>query len=130
MCKVRVFRKSSDVIFSDIVDCHGVTINLIDRPAYAVYDKASESHAIKFIFSNDKECKRALNTANVNLEYGVNSGRLYEVTLKKDSIYNTDLFKIVQELERNSKTKRYLGNIKNFTTVINQIVKFAIDNPK
>lgn len=130
MCKVRVFRKTSDVVDSDIVDCRGVTINPIDRPAYAVYDKSSENHDVRFVFLNDNERKKKLDGINVCVEYGVNSGRLYRVKLKKDLIYNTDLYNIVRGSEGRVKTGRYLGNIKNFAMVINRIVEFAIENPK
>lgn len=130
MCKVRLIRKNNDAVNSDVVNCFDVSINPIDRPAYATYGKIAEKYVVNFIFINDKEQQIKLDLANVSIEYGVNSGRIYRAEVINKEINSTDSFNILKDSYSGTKAERFRDNVKAFISVINQIILYASRNPK
>lgn len=130
MCKIRIIRRVSETaVNSSVIDFQNININPIDRPAYVVYVKKDLTHGLSFLYSSDKEPKQVVLTADVYIEYGVNSGRIYSAILKKDLINQTDAFSLLNEANKGEKTERFLDNFKTFISAVNQTILYVLQNP-
>ena len=59
----------------------------------------------------------------------MNSGRINKLLANKKEINQTDSFHIINKSKTDLSTERFKENIKNFITICNQIIEFAISNP-
>lgn len=130
MCKIRIIRKGEgSAIYSSIVEFAEININPIDRPAYVVYINKDTCNGLSFIFSSEKEPKTQVQLPNLYLEYGNNSGRIYQAALRNDSINQTDAFSILNSFRNESRNERFNENVKGFISLINSVIEFVKDNP-
>ncbi len=130
MCAIRLIRRTkSSEINDQVIDLKGININPIDRPAYVVYASDGDKYGMEFIFTSDKEERTKYQINDIIIEYGVNSGRIYKLLANKKEINQTDSFHIINKSKTDLSTERFKENIKNFITICNQIIEFAISNP-
>ena len=130
MCSIRIIRRTlSSEINDKTIELSGININPIDKPAYVIYVGNEEGHGIEFIFTSDKEGRIKYQNKGIVMEYGVNSGRIYEFYINKRGINLTDTFHIINHAITDSATERFEDNIKKFIATCNQIIEFSIKNP-
>ena len=130
MCAIRLIRRTTSSEINDqVIDLKGININPIDRPAYAVYASDGDKYGMEFIFTSDKEERTKYQINDIVIEFGVNSGRIYKLLANKKEINQTDSFHIINESKTDLSTERFKENIKNFITICNQIIEFALNNP-
>ena len=130
MCAIRLIRRTkSSEINDQVIDLKGININPIDRHAYVVYASDGDKYGMEFIFTSDKEERTKYQINDIIIEYGVNSGRIYKLLANKKEINQTDSFHIINKSKTDLSTERFKENIKNFITICNQIIEFAISNP-
>ena len=116
MCKIRViFKTDKDRIVKDeIYQFENLEISPIDRPAYVTCLFENETVKMYSYFINEAEdfCDFKLDE-KLEFTYGKLSGRIKRLIVSNTKIYDTTLFRIMQQLSDNLSI-RVSNNVKEY----------------